>query len=163
MQAYDAMLETPEDLSKEWMVGAFPSGKRALLVTRFSHRHRKIVAYLSDECGTRSRQFASFFAELGPQEGEAILEGVYVEEQSRFYAIDLVFWKEWFVEYPFEVRRFLLRSKLSHLDNLLPLTSSIATTLNPGETELAIALLPFADVSSAAIAALLIPATPTLF
>ena len=103
-QTYERLLEMPHDLTQDWMVGPLPAGTRAMLVTRYSQRFERVVAFLVDEAGKRSRLFSSYLGILGEFEGEAILEGVYVEGMNRFYILDLIFWKEWFVEYPFEVR-----------------------------------------------------------
>lgn len=84
-----------------------------MLISRYSYKHERVITYLVDELGHRSRLFNSYLSGLGKLEGETILEGVYVQNLSRFYILDLIFWKEWFVEYPFEVRQFMLNSKLS--------------------------------------------------
>ena len=43
------------------------------------------------------------------------MEGVYVSALNTFYAYDLLCWHERFDEHPYEVRVFLLHSKLQEL------------------------------------------------
>jgi len=113
---YDYLLQIPNNLPNEWLVYGIPEGHKCI-ITAFSGK-----TIIRDKNGYIIKKIRSWLPngyKASKNKGKTLLQGIYYEQKSIIYLIDVIMWNDdLMIDNTAEFRLFTLYGKISEITNI---------------------------------------------